>query len=395
MMTVETPVTSHPAWPRQLRILITARVVDRLGGFTLAFLPLLLVTSYGASLRTAGLVTAAFGAATVPSRLLGGRLADRLGRRATIVLGLSGCAAAQLALAVSPGVRTAALSAVALGLCFEIYEPPSQALLADLVPPDRRASAFSALGAAMAAAGVLAGLLAAALAGAGVRWLFLLDALTCVSCAALVRVGLDGGRPVPQGTAGTRSPWRDPRLLAMAAVGTAFATVYLVMLGGLPLALHQDGIAPAWAGVLMAVSAVTVILGRRLVVRLAVARGPFHRMRLGYLLVAAGLGSAAVTSGLLAVGPVYLFPVVLWSVGDVILLGEPFAVVAGLAGAADRGRYLAAYGVSWGLAATVAPLLAAALLAAGGSVLLWLCCAVVAAGLAAVQDRLGAAVTRQ
>src|SRR5690349_15543857 len=147
MMTVETSVTSHPEGPRQLRILITARVVDRLGGFTLAFLPLLLVTSYGASLRTAGLVTAAFGAATVPSRLLGGRLADRLGRRATIVLGLSGCAAAQLALAVSPGVRTAALSAVALGLCFEIYEPPSQALLADLVPPDRRGSAFSALGA--------------------------------------------------------------------------------------------------------------------------------------------------------------------------------------------------------------------------------------------------------
>ena len=51
-----------------------------------------MVTAYGAPLRVAGLVGAAFGLATIPSRLLGGRLSDRLGRRSTIVLGLSGCA---------------------------------------------------------------------------------------------------------------------------------------------------------------------------------------------------------------------------------------------------------------------------------------------------------------
>ena len=52
---------------------------------------------------------------------------------------------------------------------------------------------------------------------------------------------------------------------------------------------------------------------------------------------------------------------VVWSLGSLVLLGEPFAVVADLADARDRGRYLAAYGVSWGLATTVAPIVATTL----------------------------------
>ena len=69
--------TSHQRLPREARILIAARAVDRLGGFTMGFLPVLLVAAYGASLRSAGLVAAGFGLATIPSRLLGGRLCGR------------------------------------------------------------------------------------------------------------------------------------------------------------------------------------------------------------------------------------------------------------------------------------------------------------------------------
>jgi MFS family permease len=393
-MTVETQDTSHDvSLPREVRLLLAARVVDRLGGFTLTFLPVLLVAAYGASLRTAGLVGAAFGLATIPSRLLGGRLADRLGRRSTIVLGLSGCAAAQLVLAAAPTLAIALAGAVALGLCFEIYEPPSQALLADLTPPPQRAAAYTALGAAIAAAGVVAGLLAALLAGFGLRWLFVLDAATCLACAAVVRVGLPRGPRSRHGERTGRSPWRDPRLRAMLATGTGFATVYMAMMVGLPLVLHGDGAAPVWAGLLLAVSAVTVIAGRRL----RVSRHPdaFGRMRTGYALLALGLGLAAIVAAAGGSGALYVLPVVVWSIGDVVLLGEPFAVVAGLPEPTARGRYLAAYGVSWGVATTVAPLLATGLMATGGPALLWTCCAAGAVVLAMVQSQVRAAVTEQ
>jgi MFS family permease len=399
IMTTESIDTSHD-WrlPREARILIGARVVDRLGGFTLAFLPLLLVTAYDAPLRVAGLVTAGFGLATIPSRLLGGRLADRLGRRSTIVLGLVGCAMAQGLLAAAPGLALAAVGAVLLGLCFEIYEPPSQALLADVTRPDQRATAYSALGAAVAAAGVLAGVLAAVLAGYGLRWLFVADALTCLACAAIVRWGLPGDRLRRVGPVAAVSPWRDRRLWLMLGSGTAFATTYLVMIGGLPLALHRAGVAGAWAGALVAVSAVTVIGGSRCRGLLPDGWGPFRRMAVGYLLLGLGLGLAVPAAGLAArtgTGAAYLLPVVVWSLGDALLLGEPFAVVAGLAAPADRGRYLAAYGVCWGLATTAAPLLVTILLAASGPGALWATCAAVSLVLGCVQSHLGAAVTRK
>ena len=76
-------------------------------------------------------------------------MASRLGRRPTIVLGLLGCSVALLVIAVSPGVSGAAAGAVLLGLAFEIYEPPSRALLAEIVAPERRQQAFGLLGAAL------------------------------------------------------------------------------------------------------------------------------------------------------------------------------------------------------------------------------------------------------
>ncbi len=389
-MTVKTQDTSHSRLPREVRILVGARVVDRLGGFTLTFLPLLLVTAHGASLRTAGLVGAMFGLATIPSRLLGGRLSDRLGHRTTIVVGLSGCAVAQLTLALAPGLSVAFAAAVVLGLCFEIYEPPSQALLADLTPPPQRVAAYSALGAAIAAAGVVAGLLAAVLAGVGMRWLFVTDAATCVACAVVVRMLLPAGRPLTERRAPRRSPWRDRRLRLMLGTGTGFATMYMTIVCGLPLALHRDGRAPGWAGALIAVSAATVIVGQRLPLTRQV--DPFLRMRTGYLLLALGLALAGAATASGASAWSYVPTVVIWSLGDTVLLGEPFAVVADLAKEGDRGSYLAAYGVSWGLATTAAPALATGLLVVGGTPFLWGACAAASLGLAAVQSRVGAAV---
>ena len=153
----------------------------------------------------------------------------------------------------------------------------------------------------------------------------------------------------------------------MLASGTAFAVVYLVMLAGLPLALRADGVPLGWSGALLAVGAVTVVSGRWARSRLpAGGATPFARMRGGYLLLAVGLGLAALVAWLQPSGPAYVLPVVVWSLGSLVLLGEPFAVVADLADARDRGRYLAAYGVSWGLATTVAPILATTLLGPRG-----------------------------
>ena len=365
-MTAIMSFASHrrSTWPRPVLVLVLARAVNQLGACAMSFLAVTLVDVYGASLVTAGWVVSLFGLATVPSRLAGGRMADRLGRRPTIVVGLLGCAAALLVIAASPGVSGAAAGAVLLGLAFEIYEPPSQALLAELVAPARRPQAFGLLGAALAGASVGAGILAALLGGASLRLLFVADAVTCLAAAVLVlmwvREPCTARGPAPGG-----SPWRDARLLVMLGIGTGIAFAWNLSVTALPLTVAARGGDPAETGWLLAVAAVVTISGQRFL-RRATAR-PFALMAGGLAAVALGFAVVAFAGVL----PLLCLGAAIVALGQVFLLGPPYAVVAGLADDGARARYLAAYGTCWGIAQTLGPLAWTRLLSFGGPVV-WL-----------------------
>src|ERR1700677_2430867 len=286
-MTAIMPFASHGggSWPRPVRALLLARAVNQLGAFAMSFLAVALVHVYGASLVTAGWVVSLFCLATVPPRVAGGRMADRLGRRPTIVLGLLGCSVSLLVIAISPGVGGAEGGGGALRPRLEIYEPPSQALLAEMVAPERRPQAFGLLGAALAAAGVGAGILAVLLGGASLRLLFVADSVTCLAAAALILLWVHEPSAARPATSGG-NPWRDGRLLVMLGVGTGFAFAWNLSVTALPLMVAARGLGPAETGWLLAVEAAVTIAGQRFL-RGAATR-PFFLMATGIAIVAAG-----------------------------------------------------------------------------------------------------------
>ncbi|MGW0903126.1 MFS transporter [Streptomyces sp. NPDC002853] len=373
-----------------MRLLIVARAVNRLGAFSMSFLTVLLTTSFGVSTAVAGAVNAVFGLATIPSRLAGGRLADRIGRRRTIVVGLTGCAVAQLELAAAGSLTLAICCAALLGLVFELYEPPSQAMIADVVAPSEHVHAYGLLNAALAAAGMGAGLLAASLGRWDLRWLFVVDAVTCLLCALTVHLVLPADHhrtPVPTTPEplAAVAPWRDRALLLLFATGTLFAVIYLQIMITLPLAMDHQGLQPADAGLLFTASALTICVGQPLIrwSPLATLTTPVA-FAVGYLLLALGLGGYALAGGLAA----YLAATVVWSVGDLLLVGRVYALVARLAPASAKGRYLAVYGTSWGIAGIAAPLLGTQLLEQAGPAGLWSAMALACLLLAVVQPAL-------
>lgn len=380
--------------PRAVRLLIVARAVNRLGAFSMSFLTVLLTTSFGAGTAVAGAVSAAFGLATIPSRLAGGRLADRIGRRRTIVAGLTGCAVAQLGLAAASSLTLVICCAVLLGLVFELYEPPSQAMIADMVAPSEHVRAYGLLNAVLAAAGMGAGLLAAGLGRWDLRWLFVVDALTCLLCALTVHLVLPADHRTPLSATpaplATVTPWRDPALQLLLATGTLFAVIYLQIMITLPLAMDHQGLQPADAGLLFTASALTICAGQPLM-----RRSPLKTLSepvafvVGYLLLASGLGGYALAHDLAA----YLAATVVWSVGDLLLVGRVYAVVARLAPASAKGRYLAVYGTSWGIAGIAAPLLGTQLLEQAGPAGLWKTMALACLLLALLQPALVRYVT--
>jgi MFS family permease len=386
-----------------VRILAAARAVNQLGAFSLAFLTVLMSRDLGASLGTAGTVAAMFGLATIPSRLLGGHLADRLGRRRTIVGGLAGCAAAQLGIAAAPDAAVAAGCAVLLGFAFELYEPPSQAMIAEATAPDERAPAYALLTTALAVGNMGAGLIAAAVGRSSLRWLFVVDAASCLGCALIVNLGLPADRRVSplaaggsgHGDAADRlargaSPWRDPALLAMTAAGTVFAIVYMVMLVGLPLSAAAEGVNPASTGLVMATGTLTLVLARPLLrTRPLASLSDPAAAAAGFIALGTGMAGYAVAHSLAAL----FAPTVAWAIGNLLLTGRAFAVVTALAPPGATARYLAVYGLSWGIATVAAPVLATRMISSLGAAALWTACSALCLAMAAFQPWLLRTIT--
>ncbi|NJP92954.1 MFS transporter [Nonomuraea sp. FMUSA5-5] len=357
--------------PRTVWWLVLARAINRLGAFSLGFLTVLITSGFGVGAVAAGAISAAFGLATIPSRLLGGVLADRFGRRRTIVAGLAGCALAQAGIALSSSVAMVAVFAVLLGLVFELYEPPSQAMIADAVRPAQQARAFSLFNTALAVGGMGAGLIAAGLGRWDLRWLFVADAVSCVLCAIVVRLVLPADRPHPphraDGLPARRgSAWRDRGLLLLLLSGTLSAVIFMQVGMAMPLALARRGLEAADAGLLSAVAAVTMVACQPLVRRTA-ALSHHAAMACGYLLLATGLAGYAVADGLAG----HLAATVVWSAGDVLMFGRSYALVVDLAPEDARGRYLSVFGISWGFATVLAPLCGTQLLDRAGPAGLW------------------------
>ncbi|GAB3499010.1 hypothetical protein GCM10027572_33860 [Flexivirga lutea] len=351
----------------------------------MAFLAVLLTEELHESVRTAGLIVAAFGLATIPSRLAGGWLLDLVGSRPTILLGLIGCATTQLVLAAATGTMSAVIGAIGLGLSYELIEPPTQALIADESDERTGPALFGLLFVSMTVAAVAAGGVAAVVAGLDLRLLFVIDAATCLVCAGVVRGFLPPGKPAADNRT-VAWPWRDRRLLVLFALSTIFTLVYMIVVFGLPLTVADRGIGLWVIGASTAASAVVAVLAQPLLrIDRLNAGGGFVALTVGFVAFAAAIG-------LLAAGhdpSIVLVSGVVAAVADVLLMSHLYAQASRLAPEGATGRYLALFGLSWGVATTVAPLIIGATLTLSDGVPLWTTTAVVTLGLAAATPRVG------
>jgi MFS family permease len=175
------------------------------------------------------------------------------------------------------------------------------------------------------------------------------------------------------------------------AVGTISATVFMMLMLGLPLTLVERNLPNYGIGLILAISALVLVAAQPLQRTQRIRQlGHFQAMTVGYLLLAVGLLVNAFATNL----PTFVGAAVFWSLGDLILLGRGFTIITDIAPDHARGRYLAIYGLGWGIATTVAPLAATQLLTLAGPTPLWLTCCVAALALAATQPALRRRITR-
>ena len=362
-------------------------LINRLGGFVYPFLILYLTQVRGMPATEAAQIVALFGAGSFAGSFAGGVLADRIGRRRTLLLALFGGGTAMLALGLAERPAAIALGTFILALVQDMYRPAVNAIIADVVPPLDRARAFSlqywVINFGFAVASVVAG----AMASRGYFWLFAGDAATTFACAALILLkvpetrpgraagraagpGPEPGQPSAEPGGDFLAPFRDG-VFATFALLTFFVTLLFFQAHvGLPLDMKAHGLSEKTYGAVIAVNGVMIVLFQPFALRVT---GGWRRsavMAVSTLFIGAGFG----LYGLWSTVGAYTVGVVIFTVGEIIQAGVAPTIVSDLAPVHLRGTYQGVYHMAWGLASMVGPLFGGLLLDARGAPALWFAC---------------------
>ena len=365
--------------PRTFWVVFVGTLVNRAGTFVEPFLVLYLTTQRGFSPAEAGLVLGVYGVGGLSSQLVGGWLTDHVGRRATLAGSMLAAAASLILLGSATTIGTLGAGALLVGFFGDMYRPAAQALVADVVPPEKRPLAFGYIFWAVNLGFSIAGLTAGFLAERGYWRLFVLDAATCVGFAVVILVGVrqDPPRPEPDAAATGRAPGfgtalRDRTFLVLMLAWTAQAVAYFQSFLVLPLVVTDAGLPPSAYGLVAAMNGVVIVLLQPFAVRLTAHRDPSRTIAVSLAITALGFWLLTFATTLAA----FIACTVVWTLGEIGVSGHAPAIVSDLADPLARGRYMGLFGAAFGVAGLIAPLVGPRTYQYLGAATLWAACAV-------------------
>jgi MFS family permease len=135
------------------------------------------------------------------------------------------------------------------------------------------------------------------------------------------------------------------------------AFVYFQQLATLPLHVKESGLSEADYGLLISLNGVVIVLVELPLVSIT-QRFPYRPvLALGSLLVGLGFALTAFANDV----PELALTVLVWTFGEIVYAPVASAYVADLAPEHLRGRYQGAWGLTWGLAFVLAPIVGAAI----------------------------------
>jgi len=365
--------------PRTFWFLWVGTIVNRLGGFVVPFLTLYLTSERGLPVSQAALMVSLFGAGSFAASLVGGELADRIGRRPVLLLSLFGAPVAVLVLGSARAVPAISFATLVVGFLTDLYRPAVNAAVADLLPAEERPRAYGYLYWAINLGAAVAPLLAGWMARRTYALLFVGDALTTALYGLLVLWGVSETRPkglsrAPRVPTHRRlaSLRHEPLLLLFAALALVFGTIYMQSNVTLPVDMRSHGLEADVYGTVIALNGAMIVLFGLQVSNRAARWPRFRAMAAASLLLGLGFGLPALPASL----GLYVFGVLIWTLGEIVGATVAPAVVADLSPPDKRGLFQGVFGSAWGLSAFIGPLLGGWALERFGAQVLWAACLV-------------------
>jgi MFS family permease len=362
--------------PRPVWVLFAGTLVNRFGSFVFVFLAMYL-TDRGYTAPQAGLAIGAYGVGAIMASLVGGWLADHMGRRNSIVLSMVLSAATMLALSQAEGYALLMALTVLAGFCAEMYRPAASALIADVTTPAQRVTAFALYRLAINLGFAIGPAVGGFLAHESFFYLFAGDALTSlvyagIAIAALPNRVVEHHAPGDRRSA-LRAILRDSSFLMFLASTLAAAMVFMQHVSGYPLQIRALGYSSAVFGMLISLNGLIICLVELPLTTLTRRRPARRVMVTGLAVIGVGFATTAFAHTI----PMLVATVVVWTFGEMLYFPMAAAHVANVSPPDMRGRYQGSWGIAWGLGAVLGPVAGTAIFALQPRAL-WLACGAVA-----------------
>jgi len=360
--------------PRTYWILWLGTLINRLGGFVVPFLTLYLTVQRRLPVSQAALMVSLFGAGSFASQLVGGELADRLGRRPVMLVSFLIAPGNMVLLGLARSLPLIACLTLLQGFFTDLYRPAVSAAVADLVQPEVRPRAFGYLYWAINLGFAFAPALAGLIARFDYFLLFIGDAITTFVFGLIVLWGVHETRPKSaQAWSGSsvrgrlRQIGREPILLVFSLLALGFGMIYMQGNVTLPVDMQSSGLGPAQYGLAISLNGVLIVLLSIPASNAAVRWPRFGSLAAAALFLGLGFGLTALAHTLWA----YAMTVAVWTLGEILGATIAPAVVADLSPVDLRGTFQGVFGAAWGLASFIGPIIGGSVFERFGSTALW------------------------
>lgn len=353
--------------------------IDLLGGFMLyPFFALYLTQKYDINMATVGILFAIFSITGFVGSALGGALTDRMGRKGVIIGSLILSSISALGMGFAPTIGWFVAVTVVVGTMSSIGGPAREAVVADLLPEDKRAEGYGINRVVFNLAVIIAPPIAGLLIANSYLTLFIVDAVISVVAAAVVLIALPETKPaahpdaVPetmkQSFSGYKEVFKNTPFILFIGVTILMTLVYMNMNSTLGVFLRDyRGIPEIGFGTLLSINALIVVVLQFWVTRRLERFKPLAMMAVGSFLYAIGFVMYGFVEGM----ALFITAMVIITIGEMVVSPFQQALVASFAPEKMRGRYMAVSGMTWGIAFTVGPYFAGLILDSPNPNTLW------------------------
>jgi MFS family permease len=336
--------------PRTFKVLVASALIENTAfGLIIPYLTLYMVNDVLASepentaIFLAGMVLMTYTLAGMPSILLGGALADKIGRKPVLLSSLGLMSVTILMYFFADSFWALVFLAFADSFVGSMYMPAANAMIADIIPPAQRPKAYSTLRIAWNVGIIFGPVLGFVLVAAySIRTLFIFGALILAIAFVMNLVFIRETRPKDSRreviTLGTvLGVAKDRPFLVLCALSAVFWFFFSQWIAVLPVyAFNELGIEENRFGILFAVSAAMTVALQLWVTSKTVNMRRSVVLMVGQIICAIGFALiflATDFSSLLAC-------IVVITIGELIYMSIISAIVADFAPGEKRGTYM-------------------------------------------------------